>query len=234
MYASCIRGRSACHQQIPPSASRSRARSRGSSCDQGVASIASSRRRASARWPCFCQNRHIEKASGIATSGSGRATARSSAARMSSWAISSRSSQRRCSSPDSWDAACSASATNQSRCRSRTASRSPLASSCSAANSRIDSSMAEARLAVGRLVDPDEALVGERRSGRRRHRPRARTPDRAPLRRRRCRPTPRRPTAGRAGGGCRRRGGHSSRRWRRAGSAGGRAGRAPPEASTSS
>ena len=48
------------------------ARRRGSSRDHGAAAIASSRRRASARWPRFCQKRHIEKASRIATGGSGR------------------------------------------------------------------------------------------------------------------------------------------------------------------
>ena len=48
------------------------ARRRGSSCDHGAAAIASSRRRASARWPRFCQKRHIANASPIATGGSRR------------------------------------------------------------------------------------------------------------------------------------------------------------------
>ena len=64
--------------------------------------------------------------------------------------------------PTSSVAARSASAMNQSRCLARIVSRSPRASSCSPAYSRIDFEEREARLAVGTLVDPDEALVGER------------------------------------------------------------------------
>ena len=116
------------------------ARSRGSSCDQGAAAISSSRRRASARWPCFCQKRHIEKATPIATGGSGAATARSRTARMSSCSSSRRSSQRRCSDPDISSAARPTNATYQSRWRPRIRSASPSASSRSAAYSRIVSS----------------------------------------------------------------------------------------------
>ena len=79
---------------------------------------------------------------------------------MLSWSRSRRPSQRRWSSPDSFGAAVSASARNAAVWRRSISSRSPLAASCSAANSRIVSSMPEAGLAVD-LLRPDEALVGE-------------------------------------------------------------------------
>ena len=138
------------------------ARSRGSSCDQGAAAIASSRRRASARWPCFCQKRHIENATPIATGGSGAATARSRTARMSSCSSSSRSSQRRCSAPDS------------SPGRPLHERHVPVAMAVAdqvslavglepfrgVLTDRVEEP--EARLAVGGLLDLDQALVDER------------------------------------------------------------------------
>ena len=102
---------------------------------------------------------------------------------MSSWSSSSRSSQRRWSSPESSVAARSARATNQSRWRAwiglRLAARlEPLGGELA---DRVE--QREARLAVGGLVDRTQALVGERHQavddvGRRARRPARRRPRR--------------------------------------------------------
>ena len=125
--------------------------------------------------------------------------------------------------------------TNQSRWRVEDRLRARRApSSRSAAYSRIDSSSAKrgspsavsstrTRLWSASAIRPSTTSMPSS-DGRA-----ARPPPRP-----RCRRARRRPTAGRAAGGCRRRAGRSSRRWRRAASAAARAGRGRPADSTSS
>ena len=154
---------SPCHQQVPPSASMSFARRRGSSRDHGASAIASSRRRASARCPRFCQNRHIENASGIAIGGSG---ARDCPVEHGAYVVvirSSRSSHARCSSPESSGAARAARAVNQSRWRDSTRSRSPPAAEVFGGEVADRLEQPEARLPVGHRIDLDEALIDEAR-----------------------------------------------------------------------
>ena len=202
------------------------ARRRGSSRDQSVAAIASSRIRASARWPCFCQKRHIENARPIATGGSGSATARSRTARMSSCSSSRRSSQRRWSGPDSSPAAWAASATYQSRWRAWRRAVSPRAASCSAAYSRIVSRSrnrvsppATSSGLIETLVEQGHHAVDDVAADLRR-----RTADR--LRRREVEPAGEHRQPVEQPLGVRRRGCRSSRRSQRAASAGAVAGRA--------
>ena len=98
----------------------------------------------------------------MATGGSGWATARSRTARMSSWASSSRSSQRRWSSPESSFAARSAQADEPVAMAGE--DRVPLPSRLEPLRGVLADrfEQLEAGLAVGALVDADEALVGER------------------------------------------------------------------------
>ncbi len=171
----------------------------------------------------------------MATGGSGCAVARSRTARRLSCSSSRRSSQRRWSSPESSGAARSASVIEPSRV-ARQGSSSRLAARLEALGGVLADRLEhrEPRLAVGALVDADEALVGER------HEPIDDVDARAPRPGRvtasaasRSEAARRRRTAGRAADGCRRRAGRSSRRWRRAASAAARAGRAHPAEQTS-
>ena len=191
--------------------------------------MASSRRRASSRWPRFCQNRHIANAEpdrrvarrprrspDRARPGCCRARARGGRA--------SAAGRRRTSS----GAALARRARgNQSRGGARIASRSPLAVEPLGGELADRLEHPEARLAVGDLLDPDEALVDERHQAVEDVQPpssRRRPADRLGARRGRSRR--RRPTAGRTAAARRRRAGRSSRRSRRAASAGAPAGRA--------
>ena len=153
---------------------------------------------------------------------------------MLSWSRSSRSSQRALVGAGQLGGALARRAPRTSRGGGRSdRSRSPRASSCSAANSRIVSS---SRKRGSPSASPRPGRGSGRRapSGRRGRPRRARTPARRPPRPRRGRSRRRRPTAGRAAAGRPRRAGRSSRRSRRAASAGARAGRASPAARTSS
>ena len=201
-YATCIRGMSPCHQQMPPSASSSRARSRGSSCDQGAASIASSRRRASARWPCFCQNRHIANARGIATVGSGsrdRAVEhRPDVVVGELEAVEPRSAGRRRTAPARPSRPGGRTSRDAGRRWRRARRGRPAAPRRTRGWTRAVRSAARRR--ASRRSGPGSGRRAP--TGRRRRRRRAPTPVRARPRPPRCRPARRTPTAGRAAAGC--------------------------------